>query len=121
MKVVVRKGHSIRYSGQETVDGKLVRANRVSASEGEVVDLPKEEALRLIEKGVATEPDTEEARTAKEAADALPSGFPGHDALVEAGHSTLSAVRGLTKDQLVDIEGIGDATADKILAAAASE
>jgi hypothetical protein len=56
-------------------------------------------------KGEAPKPDP----------DALPEGFPGHKVLTEAGHTTFTAVRGLSRDDLIALDGIGEKTADAIL------
>lgn len=45
----------------------------------------------------------------------LPENFPGREALVDAGLLTLESVAGKTKEELMSISGIGDATARRIL------
>lgn len=51
----------------------------------------------------------------------LPADFPGREPLVAAGHGTVEVVAGLTREQLLKIDGIAKATADKIAAALAAE
>lgn len=48
----------------------------------------------------------------------IPSDFPGRSFLVEAGYKTIEDVAGLAKADLVALEGIGDATAARIIEAA---
>lgn len=62
-----------------------------------------------------TEPETEiELREVPQVFTALPKNFPGYDALVEASVIYLETVPKLGAD-LVEIPGIGTATANKIL------
>jgi hypothetical protein len=46
--------------------------------------------------------------------DALPKDFPGRRPLEQAGYTTLTAIRPLTVQNLIDLPGIGDATAKQI-------
>lgn len=45
----------------------------------------------------------------------LPDNFPGRDHLLEAGYGTIEEVGQLSKAQLMEIKGIGRATAQNIL------
>jgi hypothetical protein len=47
--------------------------------------------------------------------DALPKDFPGRRPLEQAGYTTLAAVRPLSLVNLIDLPGIGDATAKQII------
>jgi hypothetical protein len=47
----------------------------------------------------------------------IPADFPGRDDLMEQGVTSMDAVRGLDRDALIALNGIGPATADKIIAA----
>lgn len=47
----------------------------------------------------------------------LPDDFPGREALKGSGVKSMAAVRKLDKSALVEIDGIGEATAEKILKA----
>lgn len=49
--------------------------------------------------------------------DALPDDFPGKAKLGAGGYATLKALRGLDRDALIAVEGIGEKTADAILEA----
>jgi hypothetical protein len=48
--------------------------------------------------------------------DELPEEYPGRAALLAAGYNKLSFVNALTREQLIDLKGIGEKTADEILA-----
>lgn len=48
--------------------------------------------------------------------DALPAELPGHAVLTRLGVTSLAQVRGMDRDALVALDGIGDKTADAILA-----
>lgn len=74
-------------------------------------------------KGRAAATTTDEKPAAKPAADERPSGklpddFPGLAALTDAGITTYGGVRKLDEAALVDLPGIGEATAKKIIKAA---
>lgn len=45
----------------------------------------------------------------------LPNGFPGREALVEAGLSTLESITGKTSEELQSIKGVGERLAHRIL------
>jgi len=51
----------------------------------------------------------------------LPSGFPGRNALLAAGYTTLESLRGLSEADLIAIKGIGPKLAQQILRALESE
>lgn len=51
----------------------------------------------------------------------LPAGFPGLKHLMAAGYTTYSSLSGHSRDDLVAIKGIGEATADAILFALPKE
>jgi predicted flap endonuclease-1-like 5' DNA nuclease len=58
---------------------------------------------------------------AQESATPLPEDFPGRNALLAAGYTTLESLRGLTEAELVAIKGIGPKLAQQILRALESE
>jgi predicted flap endonuclease-1-like 5' DNA nuclease len=51
----------------------------------------------------------------------LPPGFPGRNALLAAGYTTLESLRGLSLADLIAIKGIGPKLAKQILQALESE
>lgn len=60
------------------------------------------------------------ARVAAGPAGELPAGFPGLRALAAAGVGTYEAARPLTRAELIALDGVGERTADAILAALAA-
>lgn len=79
------------------------------APEAPVVDEPVTEQQ--------TTRDPEVLEIPADAATVLPEQFPGYEALVEAGYTTLESLTGKTHDQLRRIKGVGAGTAREILAA----
>lgn len=94
-------------------DGRTVSDGKKLYGAGEVVDLPPETAERLAALGfVSTDA---EAAPRSEDENTLPGDLPGRDSLFAAGFEEIQAVLELDEDDLVEIEGIGKATARKIL------
>jgi hypothetical protein len=87
-------------------DGTLYRA-------GKLRQLPAQVAERI--RGAAVEAD----RAAGEPKGALPDGFPGQRALAAAGVATYEGARALTRAELIELDGVGERTADAIAAALA--
>ena len=56
------------------------------------------------------------AKTSEAPESDLPEDFPGRSALIKAGHTAQDQVDALDRDALIAIKGIGEATADEILA-----
>ena len=54
-------------------------------------------------------------------ATSLPEDFPGYNALLAAGYTTLESLRGLSEADLIAIKGIGPKLAQQILQALESE
>ena len=92
-------------------DGTLYRA-------GKRRQLPADVAERI--RGAAVEVARAEERAAGEPAGALPDGFPGQRALAAAGVATYEQARTLTREQLTELDGVGERTADAIEAALAA-
>lgn len=115
MKVTVRRGHSVHRGV-----GKGATRKVEVYTQGDDVDLPEDEAKRLIELGAVVVAGSEDAGVAKEAKDTLPADFPGREALSKAGIESYGALATLDKDELIALEGIGEATATKILQALAA-
>jgi hypothetical protein len=72
-------------------------------------NLPDEVQVSLTRRGL--EPPTPAATETP-----LPDDFPGRDALLAAGYKTVESVP-RDRQTLIDLDGIGEKTADKILAA----
>lgn len=51
----------------------------------------------------------------------LPGDFPGYRALAHAGYTTVEEVSKLSREELVEVDGIGETTADTITQAAHGE
>lgn len=88
-------------------DGTLYRA-------GKSRQLPAPVAGRIRAAAEADE------RAAGEPTGALPEGFPGQRALAAAGVATFEQARTLTRAQLIELDGVGERTADAIAAALAA-
>lgn len=93
----VRITRNMRWQGQQRTAGDTV----------EVDDLT---AARWTANGLAAAPAKKPTKRA--VADALPEDFPGRSFLMNAGVTTLAAVRAM--GDLTSITGIGDATARDI-------
>lgn len=104
---VVRAGRSVELGTKKGDD-----VVRTIHGPGKEVTLDEQEYSRLFKAGVIAAPNSQEAQAARVAADTLPSGFPGLDALRKSGIETFSALKKL--DDLEDIEGIGPRTASAI-------
>lgn len=82
---------------------------------------PKPEVPAFLAPGPAAEPAvTEEPADEVEGPEGysmLPEGFPGRDALTEAGYVSRESLEGKTHDQIRRIKGVGAQTARDILAA----
>lgn len=74
--------------------------------EGCILDTTKAQALEFVELGFAT--------ILEETKEGLPVDIPGRAALIEAGIMEVKDIP-LEIEQLVEIDGIGDATANKII------
>jgi len=103
VEVVVRAGRTVE-------DGK--GEDRKSYGPGKVVKMSESRAKKLITKNFVAKKGSEEAKVAKTSADELPADFPGRDALIAAGITTVSALR--DQKDLVAIKGIGAKTAEEI-------
>jgi hypothetical protein len=103
-KAIVR----FHLEGGELSDETPVKLKDVfEGGAGEVIaDLQAQIAALQADLEAATNPGTP-----------LPDGFPGKKALEAAGLTSLEAVSAKTEQELVDVDGIGAATAAKILEA----
>jgi predicted flap endonuclease-1-like 5' DNA nuclease len=59
--------------------------------------------------------------SAQEDATPIPEDFPGRNALLAAGYTTLESLRGLSEADLIAIKGIGPKLAQQILQALEAE
>ena len=95
------------------------RGRRVAV--GDTVDVPDEVAERWAERGLAARASKRNAKAATpkpldiDEVD-YPEGFPGAEHLRSAG-ITPDKLAGMTEGELVEVDGIGYATAAKIIAA----
>jgi predicted flap endonuclease-1-like 5' DNA nuclease len=79
---------------------------------------------RQAEETQDQEPSTSDQQTATStpaSGTPLPPGFPGRNALLAAGYTTLESLRGLSETDLIAIKGIGPKLAQQILQALESE
>lgn len=76
-------------------------------------------AVKPQEAATTSSPDRPGAGTPSGLADTdlVPEDFPGREDLAKAGITTLSSVRGASDDELLALDGIGEATVKKIRAA----
>lgn len=88
-------------------------APTVPTVEDAAAELP---AVPVTEVPAFLAPATEEQKT-EPREDSLPEGFPGREALIEAGLGTVESLTGKTHDQLRRIKGVGATTAREILEA----
>lgn len=80
---------------------------------GKGVDVPEDFRVR----DAAPEEEVPAAVAEDSVESDVPAEFPGRAALIEAGHTSLGAVRALSRDELLAIGGIGERTAEAIEAA----
>jgi hypothetical protein len=88
--------------------------------EGDRVEIPEGEAKRLVQSGaLAPAEDSEPLMPAEEAPEPSEDlktlvGTRPAGALAEAGYPTIEAALELTRGELVELKGVGDATADDL-------
>lgn len=112
----------IRLGGKRYAPGDRLP---LTAEEAEAEGLARHVDVREEEKapeGDAPEQDAPTDKASPDAADAAVQfeDIPSHDDLKAAGVETIEAVGALSEDELLDIDGIGPATATKILDALAT-
>jgi len=88
--------------------------------QGDHVDVPEGEAQRLVESGALTPAEEDEPLMPEDEAEG-PSedlktlvGTRPANALAEAGYPTIEAALELDRSDLVELKGVGDATADDL-------
>lgn len=100
--------------------GRTVQCNGRIYEAGDVLVLPSAEAEKLAALGFVSYDEEVVVEAEVEAAprgeneNTLPGDFPGRDSLVAAGLDDMVAVFALSEEELLEIDGIGPSTADRI-------
>ncbi len=90
------------------VDGRTV----VNANGQPLPNLTVQKGHKIVE--------TKQAKgAANQNSEALPKEFPGLKDLKAAGYETYASLQGVSRQALIDLDGIGEVTADRILEALA--